>query len=78
VLLKSTGHHKIGTEPEEVEEEPTATTRAQDEQRRVTAKAEENKWRGKQKQIFFSYRAVQNESAKKQRTQNSSFLLERT
>jgi hypothetical protein len=58
VLLKSTGHHKIGTEPEEVEEEPTATTRAQDEQRRVTAKAEENKWRGKQKQIFFSYRAV--------------------
>jgi hypothetical protein len=39
VPLKSTGHRKIEMEPEEVEEEPVATTRAQDEQRQPTTKA---------------------------------------
>jgi hypothetical protein len=39
VLSKSTGHHKTEMEPEEVEEEPMATARAQEQQWRATAKA---------------------------------------
>jgi hypothetical protein len=41
VSSKSTGHRKTGTELEEVKE-PMTTMNAQDEQRRATAKAEEN------------------------------------
>jgi hypothetical protein len=34
VPLKSTGHRKTGTGPEEVEEKPTSTVRAQEQQQR--------------------------------------------
>jgi hypothetical protein len=45
-------HQKCKTriEPEDVEEEPMVTARAQDEQRRAMAKADEEK----QQEIFFS------------------------
>jgi hypothetical protein len=42
VSSKSTEHRKTGTEPEEAEEEPMATVRAQDEQQRTTTMAQEN------------------------------------
>jgi hypothetical protein len=39
VPLKSIEHHNTGTWPEEVEEEPMVTMRAQEQQRQVTVKA---------------------------------------
>jgi hypothetical protein len=46
VSSKSIGHHKTETDPEEVDEEPMATVRAQDKQRWVAKKA--------QRKSFFS------------------------
>jgi hypothetical protein len=42
-------------EPEEVAEEPMVTVRVQDEQQRATTKLEENQWRRKHMQFFFSF-----------------------
>jgi hypothetical protein len=38
--LKSAGHRNTGIGPEEVDEEPIATARVQEQQRRATVKAQ--------------------------------------
>jgi hypothetical protein len=75
VPSKSTGHRKTGTEPEEDEEEPMATARAQDKQRRAAAKAQRKSFFSTLLFCFWQYVSDKDESQGKSQQKHSSPLF---